>query len=80
MTVRWLPVRVAPIPGEAIYSWLETTASRMEIPLGSVARALDLPITTRPDWLRWLSRDQLGAIETATGVSASVAAAMTLGV
>jgi hypothetical protein len=52
----------------------------MEIPLGSVARALDLPITTRPDWLRWLSRDQLGAIETATGVSPSVAAAMTLGV
>jgi hypothetical protein len=38
---------------------LEATAGRMDLSLGAVARALDLPLTTRPVWIRWLSRDQL---------------------
>jgi hypothetical protein len=75
-----LPLRVAPAPGEAIDSWLEVTARRMALPLGAVARALDLPIATRPVWIRWLSRDQLEAIEAATGVSSNIVEGMTLSI
>jgi len=71
---------VAPAPGEAIDSWLEATARRTDLPLGAIARALDLPTATRPVWSRWLSRDQLEAIEAATGLSSSAAEAMTLSV
>ena len=77
---RRLPLRVTPTPGEAIDSWLEVTARRMDLPLGAVARALDLPIATRPTWIRWLSRDQLDVIEAATGVTSSVVEALTLSV
>ena len=66
-TGRRLPLRAAPVPGEAIDSWREATAVRMDLPLGAVARALNLPIATRPVWVRCLSRDQLEAIEAATG-------------
>ncbi|MCW2630422.1 MAG: hypothetical protein JWR48_7144 [Mycobacterium sp.] len=66
--------------GEALDSWLELTARRMDLPLGAVAGALDLPIVTRPTWTRWLSLDQLEAIEAATGVSSTVVEAMTLSV
>lgn len=52
----------------------------MDLPLGAVARALDLPIATRPTWIRWLSRDQLDVIEAATGVTSSVVEALTLNV
>lgn len=79
-TGRRLPLRVAPVQGEAIDSWLEVTARRMDLSLGAVARALDLPIATRPVWIRWLSRDQLEAIEAATGVSSTIVEAMTLSV
>jgi hypothetical protein len=68
------------VPGEAIDSWLEATAQRMEVSLGAIARALDLPSTTRPTWMRWLSPDQLETIEAATGVSVNAVEAMTLGV
>jgi hypothetical protein len=77
---RGLPLRVAPAPGEAIDSWLEVTARRMDLPLGAVARALNLPTATQPVWIRWLSRDQLEAIEAATGVSSGIVEAMTLSV
>ena len=71
-----LPLRVAPAPGEAIDSWLEVTARYMALPLRAVARALDLPVATRPTWIRWLSRDQLDVIQAATGVSTSVVEAL----
>jgi hypothetical protein len=75
-----LPLRVAPAPGEAIDSWLEVTARYMALPLRAVARALDLPIATRPTWIGWLSRDQLNVIQAATGVSTSDVEALTLSV
>ena len=77
---RRLLLRVTPTPGEAIDSWLEVTARDMDLPLGAVARALDLPIATRPSWIRWLSPGQLDVIEAATGVSSSAVEAMTLSV
>jgi hypothetical protein len=36
---QWLALRVGPVPGEAIDSWLEATAGRMDMPLGAVERA-----------------------------------------
>jgi TniQ protein len=79
-TDRRLPVRVAPVPGEAIDSWLEATAGGMGRSLGAVVRALDLPLTTRPGWIRWLSLDQLKTVEATTGVSSTIVEAMTLSV
>lgn len=67
-----LPLRVAPVPGKRSTSWLEVTAGRMDLSLGAVARALDLSTATLPTWIRWLSLDQLGVIEAATGASSSV--------
>jgi hypothetical protein len=52
----------------------------MDLPLGAVARALDLPTAERPIWISWLSVDQLGVIEAATGAASSVVEAMTLSV
>lgn len=80
MTTRRLPVRVVPVPGEAIDSWLEATAERMALPLRAVARAVGLPIATRPTWIRWLARDELNVILAATGVESSVVEALTLSV
>lgn len=68
------------MPGEGIDSWLEATARRMEVSLGAVARALDLPTATRPAWIKWLSRDQLDAIANATGTSSYAIRAMTLSI
>jgi len=75
---RRLPLRVEPCQGEAIDSWLEATARGMDITVGALARAVDLPIATRPSWIRWLSLDQLETIQAATGVSPKVVEAMTL--
>ena len=75
-----LPLRVAPVPGEAADSWLEVTARFMDLPLRAVVCALELPFATRPTWIRWLSRDQLDVIQAATGVSSSVVEALTLSV
>lgn len=52
----------------------------MALPLRAVARALGLPIATRPTWIRWLSAEQLDVIEAATGVESSVVEALTLSV
>jgi hypothetical protein len=79
-TVRRLPLRVEPLPGEAIDSWLEVTAAQINITLSALARAVDLPIATRPSWIRWLSLDQLETIQAATGVSPNVIEPMTLSV
>jgi hypothetical protein len=78
VTRRQLPVRVGPHQGEAIDSWLEATARQMKVTVGAVARAADLSIATRPGWLRWLSANQLRAVEAATGVSQEAVRAMTL--
>jgi hypothetical protein len=68
------------MPAEAIDSWFEVTARHMDLPLGAVAGVLDLPIVTRPPWIRWFSLDQLEAIEAAAGVSSNAVEAMTLSV
>ena len=73
-----LPVRVEPVAGEAIDSWLEATARSMDMTLSALVRRLHLPAATRPPWLVRLSWDQFREIERATGVLPHVAESMTL--
>ncbi len=37
-----LPIRVAPLPGEALDSWLEALAARLAVPLSDLARSFGL--------------------------------------
>lgn len=78
MTPRVLPVRVKPMPGEAIDSWIEATARSMDSTVGWVARRLDLPTQTRPPWLVSVSAEQLRSVEAATGILPETVGAMTL--
>jgi TniQ len=74
------PVRVDPVPGEAIDSWLEATARSMDVTVGSIARIMELPATTRPLWISWLTRAQVDTIASAAGIPHSVVESMTLAV
>ncbi|RJQ83397.1 hypothetical protein D5S17_00530 [Pseudonocardiaceae bacterium YIM PH 21723] len=40
---RTLPIRVDPIPGEALDSWLAALAYRLHVPLGELLPAIGLP-------------------------------------
>jgi len=56
---RTLPFGVAPVPGEALDSWLEAVAAKLRIPMGEflVATSLveeDAPWQTRPHRAPWL--------------------------
>jgi hypothetical protein len=73
-----LPVRVEPVDGEAIDSWLEATARSMDITLTALVRRLNLPAAMRPPWLVKLSWEQFREIERATGVLPHIAESMTL--
>ena len=73
-----LPVRVEPLAGEAIDSWLEATTHSMDMTLGALVRRLKLPTATRPYWLVNLSQDQLREIECATRVTPDIARSMVL--
>lgn len=78
--VRSLPIRVAPLPGEAIDSWLEAMASRLSVSWGEMLDALDLPVGGGgfPRWTVNPSREQLGNISKASGVSGSQLQGMVL--
>ena len=73
-----LPVRVEPVAGEAIDSWLEATARSMDMTLSALVRRLHLPGASCPPWLVRLSWDQFREIERATGVLPHVTESMTL--
>ena len=75
-----LPVRVEPIAGEAIDSWLEATALHMGVAIGPVVRVLGLPAKSHAPWITWLDPDRIEVIADITGVLASVIEAMTLSV
>lgn len=40
---RTLPLRLEPLPGEALDSWLEALAHRLHTPLGNLMAGLGLP-------------------------------------
>lgn len=80
---RTLPIRLAPLPGEALDSWLEALAERLHISIFDLFRSSN--VTTRwntakgrKPWVHHLDTDQLAALSTATGVPADTLSTMTL--
>lgn len=78
MPRRRLPLRVEPLAGEGIDSWLEATAASMHTTVGALARLAGLSVAARPPWIRWIGPDEAKALEAATGVSGAAIQAMTL--
>ncbi|MFJ5224267.1 TniQ family protein [Streptomyces sp. NPDC088400] len=85
--LRTLPIRVAPLPGEALDSWLEALAQRLRTPLGEVTRDIGLPPRhkagrrlpgTPADWTVVLGPQQKAAISMTTGLDEARLQAMTL--
>jgi hypothetical protein len=75
--VRTFPIRLAPLPGEALDSWLEALAHRLDVRLGDVLSDLGLTASTRngirdsevpTDWTIALRDDEAARIAYATGV------------
>ncbi|MCX5377175.1 TniQ family protein [Streptomyces sp. NBC_00091] len=84
---RTLPVRLAPLPGEALDSWLEALARRLNTALGDVLRHLGFPARSRqgdhlkgipPDWTILLSEQETMAIAHASGLDPQTITSMTL--
>ncbi|WP_086757728.1 TniQ family protein [Streptomyces griseiscabiei] len=82
---RTLPIRCAPYPGEALDSWLEFIAARLNCPFTDVLNALGLPnrdpamaALVLPRWAILTTRDELSSITEVTGVGEDVLAGMTL--
>ena len=64
-TVRTLPFRVSPVPGEAIDSWLETIAFRCDTPWADLMSALGDTLPRGGNstaWVLQLSDAQAAAI------------------
>lgn len=84
--VRTLPIRLAPLGGEALDSWLETLAQRLHSPLGELLRHLSPPAATpgnhprgvARDWTILLSEPQSAAIAHASGLAPDTVSSMTL--
>lgn len=87
MTARTLPIRLAPLAGEALDSWLEALARRLHTPLGEVLRHLGFPARLGrgdhlkgipPDWTILLSEQETMAIAHASGLDPQTVTSMTL--
>ncbi|MDF3291331.1 TniQ family protein [Streptomyces silvisoli] len=85
--VRTLPIRLPPLPGEALDSWLEALARRLDSPLGDVLRHFGLPARSGrgdhlrgipTDWTILLDRRQAAAIAHASGLGEQTITGMTL--
>ena len=84
---RTLPIRLPPLPGEALDSWLEATARRMGTTLGDVLLHFGFPVRQRAgnqfrgiptDWTIFLDEQQITAVAHATGTAPEAVAALTL--
>jgi hypothetical protein len=78
--VRTLPIRVAPLPGEAIDSWLHASAARMGVSWGEFRSALGLaaPHKGLDTWVVQPQPQELASIAEATDLDPTHVAAMTL--
>lgn len=79
-SARSLPIRFEPIAGEAIDSYLEAYAARLDVPWHDWCTSVRVD-TASNDLCRWLihlSRCELTGIQNATGISAEQAQTMTL--
>ncbi|MFF2861778.1 TniQ family protein [Streptomyces rubiginosohelvolus] len=86
-SVRTLPIRMPPLAGEALDSWLEALAGRLDAQLGDVLRHLGLPVRDRSgnhlrgipsDWTILLNEHQIAAITRASGLDEQIVRGMTL--
>lgn len=82
MGPRTLPIRVAPLPGEALESWLGALAQRLNISWGDLLTAI-VPASNRASSHRanltaYLHTDESAAIAAATGVWQATVEAHTL--
>ncbi|MFD0348389.1 TniQ family protein [Kitasatospora aburaviensis] len=85
---RTLPVRLQPVPGEALDSWLEAVACRLDTPLGDVMAEFGLPVrpNTRGaclldipwEWTILLRSAEVDAIAKASGLTPGRITGMTL--
>jgi len=80
--VRTLPIRVAPLPGEALDSWLEYLSHRLRTTHGEILAAVGLnrPAATATDrsHVMWLFPEAAERVSAATGVPVGQIIAMTL--
>jgi hypothetical protein len=80
-----IPVRLPPLPGEALDSWLESYAHRLHVTVLDIFdfagmdwdRVNGVQRTSKP-WLHQLDAPDLAALSAATGVPAATLAGMTL--
>lgn len=84
MPPRTLPIRVAPVPGEALESWLGAIAQRLETRWGDLLAALeptqaDPPGLVRGNLTAYLYTHEAAAIAHATGIWQATVEASTLG-
>ncbi len=84
VALRTLPIRIRPLAGESLDSWLETIAERMDTTWGDLVEGVGLALRheqRRRDYvaaaLRGLSVPQLAAVSHCTGVDADVVQSMT---
>ena len=85
---RTLPIHVAPVPGEALGSWLAALAYRLHTRLGDLLTALGLPRRRQTpgshldgvptDWTVLLRPSEIASISAATGIAPHFIDAMTL--
>lgn len=76
--LRTLPLRVGPLPGEAIDSWLEAIARRHGVALGDIVLGLGLTDDQHPGWLVCLREQQAATAALGTGIWEGAITAMTL--
>lgn len=80
--VRTLPIKVAPLPGEALDSWLEATAHRYRCSWSDLLNAVGLSVDGkrrhRTPWLFVLTATELDTLAFATGVAGTDLQSMTL--
>lgn len=84
VTVRTLPIRVDPVAGESIQSWLRMLAHRNEVTWSQIVHAVGLHQRrgdgTRTRWAQRLHPHEVTAVAHATAVEPAVLHAMTLAV
>ncbi|MGV9989456.1 TniQ family protein [Streptomyces sp. NPDC003374] len=87
LPVRTLPIRLPPLPGEGLDSWLEATARRMDTTLGDVLLHFGFPVRQRAgnqfrgipaDWTIFLDERLTAAVAHATGTVPTAVTALTL--
>ncbi|MFZ3595748.1 TniQ family protein [Streptomyces sp. BH104] len=86
-TARTLPIRLPPLPGEALDSWLEATARRMDTALGDVLLHFGFPVRQRAgnqfrgipaDWTIFLDEQLTAAVAHGTGTAPETVTSLTL--